>query len=81
MKDEASLEEIERSVDELCKIHPSHVTTDKIKLLCAKNKEAIPSSSQLSEETQDITDHAKEHLKMYDELFQTQTIGLKEAIA
>ncbi|MFB9989313.1 IS21 family transposase, partial [Bacillus benzoevorans] len=81
IKEESTLSEIERSIKELCRIHPSHVTTDKIKILCAKNKNTAVSSVPKSKETNDITEHAKANLKMYDELFQTESVGKEEAIA
>jgi hypothetical protein len=77
---EVSIEEIEQSIEELRSIHPSHVTTEKIKVLCAKNREVL-SSVPVVKESNEIMTHAKEHLRMYDELFQTKTIGAKEAIA
>lgn len=52
-----SFEEVEQSIEELRRIHPSHVTTDKIKVLCAKrqeNKVAVAGSH--SPETQEILD-------------------------
>ncbi len=73
--------EIERSIKELRKINPSHVTTDKIKILCAKNKNKVLPTVQNSKESKDITEHAKANLKLYDELFQTDGVGKKEAIA
>lgn len=81
IKEESTLSEIERSIKELCRIHPSHVTTDKIKILCAKNRNTVVSSVPKSKETNDITEHAKANLKMYDELFDTESVGKEEAIA
>jgi predicted transcriptional regulator len=81
LKEESTINEIERSINELRKINPAHVTTDKIKILCAINNTKIPSSVPVSKESKDIAEHAKAHLKMYDELFQTETVGKKEAIA
>jgi len=57
------------------------VTTDKIKVLCAKHREVLPSAEPLSQTAQEIAEQAKQHLCMYDELFQTHTLGSKEAIA
>lgn len=76
---EASLKEVEQSIEELRKIHPSHVTTDKIKVLCSKNRETLPSIPL--EEENDITTHAQAQLRDYDALFQTGALGSKEAIA
>jgi hypothetical protein len=39
MQSGVTLKEIESSINQLRNIHPSHVTTEKIKLLCAKQKE------------------------------------------
>lgn len=78
---ESSLSEIEQSINELRKINPSHVTTDKIKVLCAKKQNIMPPSQSDSKESKEITDHARENLKMYDTLFNTQEVGKKESIA
>ncbi|WP_027352054.1 IS21 family transposase [Desulfotomaculum nigrificans] len=81
IKDGTSLSDVEKSITELCKIHPSHVTTDKIKALCAKRRENTPEIAIISQVAQDITDQAIQHLKMYDKLFNTQNLAPKEAIA
>ena len=81
LKDESTISEVEKSIEELRRINPSHVTTDKIKILCAKNKSTVLISVPISKETKDITDHAKANLKLYDELFQTELVGKQEAIA
>jgi transposase len=81
IKEEVTLEEVEKSIKELCAIHPSHVTTDKIKVLCAKNRELRIAPVSDTKETKDITEHAKSQLKELDQLFQTENIGSKEAIA
>lgn len=57
------------------------MTTDKIKVLCAKHREVLPSAEPLSQTAQEIAEQAKQHLCMYDELLQTHTLGSKEAIA
>ena len=80
-KEESSLEEIEHSIKELCEIHPSHVTTEKIKVLCAKNRQYPLPPTHTTQETKEITDFAKKQLRMMDEMFQTQSIGSGEAIA
>ena len=73
IKDGVSLQDVERSIVALCEIHPSHVTTDKIKILCAAHRETKdPVTTVLSKETQEIVDCARRHLQAYDELFQTQ---------
>ncbi|WCK53272.1 IS21 family transposase [Aneurinibacillus sp. Ricciae_BoGa-3] len=81
LKEESSIAEIEQSITKLKKINASHVTTDKIKILCAKNREIKPLDSALSKETKDISEQSKAHLKMYDALFKTEEVGNKEAIA
>lgn len=81
IRDESTIAEVEKSIKELRKINPSHVTTDKIKVLCAKNQNKTPPASPVSRESKEITEQAKAHLKMYDELFKTETVGQKEAIA
>lgn len=81
MNDGVELKEIERSITELSKIHPNHVTTDKIKILCAKYRETPTIPVPVSQDTKEIADYARHHLKMYDELFQTHSIDSKEEIA
>jgi len=81
IQDGMSVEEIEQSIQELQRIHPNQVTTDKIKVLCSKRRETISLTVSLSQETRDITEKAIQHLKMYDELFETQALGTREAIA
>jgi hypothetical protein len=81
LRDESNISEIERSIKELRKINPSHVTTEKIKILCAKNKNNVPPSNHESKEAKEITEHARENLKMYDAMFKTEDVGKKEAIA
>jgi transposase/6-pyruvoyl-tetrahydropterin synthase len=80
LQENANLKEVEQSIEELRSIHPSHVTTDKIKVLCAKNQEELASASFYQDKS-DITTYAQEHLRAYDELFQTNTLGIKEEIA
>lgn len=69
--------EVEKSIQELSQIHPKHISTDKIKILCAKKIETpsildalVNISEETSEETQEITDQALRHLKLYDKLLQ-----------
>ncbi|WP_456278796.1 IS21 family transposase [Bacillus sp. AK128] len=81
LKGESSVSEIEQCIEELRRINPVHVTTDKIKVLCAKNKTKLSSSLPISKESKEINDQAIAHLKKYDELFQIETLGKQEAIA
>jgi hypothetical protein len=81
IRDEVTLKEVERSIAELCRIHPDHVTTDKIKALCARTREVLPEQTLSSQESQDIEAYAKQHLRLYDELFQTQPVQPEEAVA
>ena len=76
-----TLEEVQHSITQLGKLHPSHVTTDKIKAICARHREVLAPSSPLSQASQAILQHAEAQLRQYDELFGTQTIQMKEAIA
>ncbi|BCJ88608.1 IS21 family transposase [Effusibacillus dendaii] len=81
MQTSASLAEVEHAIDELCHIHPSHVTTDKIKVLCARSRETAPPAATLSQTAQEIAERAKAHLRAYDDLFQTHISAPEEAIA
>jgi hypothetical protein len=81
MRDGATLAKVERSIAELCAIHPSHVTTDKIKILCAKSQELSPPPVLPSQAEQDIVEQAIQHLRIYDDIFKTRTIEPKGGIA
>jgi transposase len=78
IRDEATLEEVENIIKELVLIHLSHVNTDKIKVLHAKHREKVSLPITMTQETQEIIDHARQHLKEYDDLFQTYTATSKE---
>jgi hypothetical protein len=78
---EANLEEVQRSIKQLEQLHPSHVTTDKVKAICAKQREVPMPSLQLSQASQAILQQSEAQLRQYDELFGTQTIQMEEAIA
>ncbi|MDC3418739.1 IS21 family transposase [Aquibacillus salsiterrae] len=80
LQENDNLKEVEQSINELHNIHPSHVTTDKIKVLCARNQEELNSSS-FHQDKSDISTYAREHLRAYDELFQTNSLGEKGEIA
>lgn len=82
IRNEVELEEVEQAIQELERIHPSHVTIDKIKVLCAKNREKVfLQKASLSETGQETEARSVEHLRMYDTLFNTQTAEAKEAVA
>ena len=81
IQDEVSLAEVECSIEELRSIHPNHVTTDKIKVLCAKNQETAIRTATRSTFECEITGQAKEQLRMYDALFHTHTQETEEVIA
>ncbi|TKI87726.1 IS21 family transposase [Bacillus mycoides] len=75
MKSGVTLKEIECSITQLRSLHPSHVTTEKIKLLCAKqNEKQSPILTYSSQKTIDIEQHSKQHLQIYDQMFQTKLI-------
>lgn len=76
-----TLSEVEYSIEKLRQIHPDHVTTDKIKVICAKQKEIQYDVPELSENGREISEKAYEHLQKYKELFQTGDLSPKEAIA
>lgn len=76
-----TLSEVEYSIEKLRQIHPHHVTTDKIKVICAKQKEIQYDVPELSENGREISEKAYEHLQKYKELFQTGDLSPKEAIA
>lgn len=78
IRDDVDYAEIERAIEELRCIHPSHVTTDKIKVLCAKNREKTAIQETLSESGKEIADRSVEHLRAYDDLFHTHTLETKE---
>jgi hypothetical protein len=81
LRDGATLSEVEGAIKELAFMHPNHVMTDKIKVLCAKKREILPPAAPLAQHTQEIIDRAKQHLRMYDELFHTHTLESKEVTA
>ncbi len=55
-----ALAEVERGITELCHLHPNHVTTDKIKALCAKYRENLLPLIELSENGREITERARQ---------------------
>lgn len=82
IRDDAGFAEIEQAIQELEQIHPDHVTTDKIKVLCAKNRDLAPVvQATVSKPGQEIAERSMEHLRMYDELFDTGLAERKEGAA
>ena len=69
------MSEVEKSIQELSQIHPEHVSTAKIKILCAKRKETPYAPAIASEETRAIADEARRHLKQYGELLQKAEVA------
>jgi DNA replication protein DnaC len=75
MQSGVTLKEIESSINQLRNIHPSHVTTEKIKLLCAKQKEEqTPVLTYSSQKQLILNTIQKKHLQTYDQMFQTKNI-------
>jgi len=69
LRDEACLDGVLASIDKLKAIHPQHVTTDKIKVLCAKkNEQPVPFTT--SQESERIAKQARQQMKSYDQLLQ-----------
>jgi hypothetical protein len=59
IRDEANFAEVEQAIVELVCMHPDHVTTDKIKVVCTKNRESgdgACGSATLSETRQEIAE-------------------------
>lgn len=81
IRDDVGFTEVEQAIEALQRIHPSHVTTDKIKVLCAKNREMVVAHATLSKTGQEITDRSVEQLRAYDDLFHTDTLETKEDVA
>ena len=75
LQEDGSLSEVEKSIQELSQIHPEHVSTAKIKILCAKRKETPYAPAIASEETRAIADEARRHLKQYGELLQKAEVA------
>ncbi|MCF2941962.1 hypothetical protein L1N85_26975 [Paenibacillus alkaliterrae] len=81
IRDDANLEEVQRSIKQLDNLHPSHVTTDKVKALCAKGREMDAPPLLHSQASQAILQQAAAQLRQYDDMFGTHTIQMEEAIA
>lgn len=81
IRDDANLEEVQRSIKQLDNLHPSHVTTDKVKAICAKGREVEAPPPLHSQASQAILEQAEAHLRQYDEMFGTQMRPMEEAIA
>src|SRR5699024_4069634 len=65
VRDEAGMDDVITSIEELNAIHPKHVTTDKIKAMCAKVKEPLISQAPATQETKTIATQARHHMKQY----------------
>jgi transposase/transposase-like protein len=74
-----SLETVERAVEELARIHPEHVTTDKIKVVCARLSNPVHNDFPPSQQTEDLEAHAKRHLAAYGEWLPPCTDGEDDA--
>nr|WP_010529047.1 IS21 family transposase [Lentibacillus jeotgali] len=70
LRDEGNLDDVLASIDRLEAIHPQHVTTDKIKVMCDKHKENPGHTKPSSQATKTINEQARNHMKDYDQLFQ-----------
>lgn len=81
IRDDAKMEEVECSIAQLCQINPSHVTTDKIKVMCAKGREIEAPPLPQSQASQEIAAQSRRHLSQYDEMFGITMIPEKEGIA
>lgn len=75
VRDEAELDDVVTSIEELEAIHPKHVTTDKIKAMCAKAKEPAMPQTPATKDAKAIVTQARVHMKQYDQLFQTAGEG------
>ena len=74
MQSGVTLKEIESSINQLRNIHPSHVTTEKIKLLCAKQKGRTDTSFNiLISKTIDIEHYSKNTYKRTIRCFKQNT--------
>ncbi|KAB2951501.1 IS21 family transposase [Heliorestis acidaminivorans] len=78
IRDTATFAEVEQAIATLKAIHPSHVTTDKVKILCAKNRDMTVVQTPVSKTAQEIAERSLEHLRMYDDMFHTHLIKSKE---
>lgn len=80
LKERTTLKEIERSIQELHQMGPEHVTTEKIKVICERNREQSQDPAILphTQEGESIEYQAKRHMKMYDDLFNTTPVGGQE---
>ncbi len=82
IRDDVPFAEVEQAIRELEKIHPAQVTTDKIKVLCARNRDAMPVvQPNLSKTGKEIVERSAQQLRMYDDMFDTHTPKAKEDVA
>ena len=75
------LKVVEQAIVELDQLHPDHVTTDKIKVLCARHQEYKQAGLPSSEAGQETSNRSLWHLRLYDELFKTSLLEGKVATA
>ena len=80
-QEDISLAELEQAIGELRKMHPNHVTTDKIKIICAKRRETPKVIVQKEQQTKEFETQAKRHLNEYADLFGTVPTDHKEVAA
>ncbi|WP_436663501.1 IS21 family transposase [Alicyclobacillus acidoterrestris] len=76
-----TLDEVKKAIDELQSISVRHVTTDNIKLVCARNKDKqVQREFLLGNESKDISEHAIQQLRQYDALLRTSSVE-REAVS
>ncbi|WP_446474159.1 Mu transposase domain-containing protein, partial [Alicyclobacillus acidiphilus] len=77
-----TLDETKTAITELEAMGVRHVTTDNIKLICARNKDKRARCEILSTNgSEDISEHAMEQLRQYDALLHTGSVELKAVSA
>ncbi|QDI90224.1 IS21 family transposase [Salicibibacter halophilus] len=69
LRDEGDFDTVLAAIDQLEAMHPKHVTTDKIKAICARNNEQ-PITPPSSQDTEAIAEQARNQMSDYDQLFQ-----------
>lgn len=77
-----TLAEVKIAIAELHAMNARHVTTDNIKLVCAKNRDKqVRREVLLGNAGKDISEHAMDQLRQYDALLGTSTARLKAVSA